>query len=55
MVKLFVTLAWQVGFSLAESPELRFESSTGCGKNCEFCDMTADICSQCGLVLCSTM
>lgn len=37
-----------IGLGLTESPELRYESNTGCAKNCEFCDMTADVCSQCG-------
>ena len=29
------------------SNEQRFEDSTGCGNDCEFCDMESDACSRC--------
>lgn len=33
--------------AVAASNELRFEDSTGCGNDCEFCDMESDACSRC--------
>lgn len=36
-----------LGTHLAASSEMRFESGSGCGKLCEYCNATTDSCSQC--------
>lgn len=49
MMPQFVPLlAVLLGLSVAGSSEMILEGSGGCGKNCEYCNMTTDKCSQCG-------
>ena len=49
---MYAVLFWQlfimmVGAAVAAGSEMRYESTTGCSKNCETCNSTTDTCTQC--------